>query len=252
MPTRHARGRRAATTMPDRGQAGELPGRRLASGEDRVAAAPRRCSRRAARSVRRSRPRPLSVLQHREVLPAPSPSVELVEVLGADVLQLLLAEVADRHALGEIAADERARRLREQHLPAVARRADPRRADDVHADVALVADRRLAGVQAHPHLDLGAARPLVRRERALAGDRGRDRVARTPERVEERVALRVDLAPAGRAERLAQDPPVVGDDRRRIRSPSSLEQLGRALDVREEERDRSGRVVGHRAIIVAG
>src|SRR5205823_2466145 len=86
---------------------------------------------------------------------------ELVDVLVLDVLQVLLAEVAHADALGEIVADERTGRLGGEDLPAVAGRADACRPDDVQADVSLLADGRLARVQAHPHADLGPAGPRV-------------------------------------------------------------------------------------------
>ena len=93
-----------------------------------------------------------------------------------DVLQVLLPEVDDRDAFGEVVAEQRASRLGEQDLAAVARRADARRADDVEPEIALFADRRLARVQAHPHAHLLPSRPLVGRERALGGDRPGDGV----------------------------------------------------------------------------
>ena len=46
------------------------------------------------------------------------------------------------------------------------------------ADVALLADPRLAGVQAHPHLDLDSFGPRVRCEVALRRHRGPDGVFR--------------------------------------------------------------------------
>jgi hypothetical protein len=109
----------------------------------------------------------------------------------------------------------------------VARRADPRRPDDVEPDVALVADRRLAGVQAHAHLTWRrpATRvPPVRAGRATAAATG---VAGAPERVEECVPLRVDLAPVGRAEASRRIRAVVGDDRRVVVA-QFVEQPGRA------------------------
>ena len=51
---------------------------------------------------------------------------------------------------GQLAADEIARRLRQQDLAAVAGRCDARGAMDVHAEVARPRADRLAGVQAHP------------------------------------------------------------------------------------------------------
>ena len=57
--------------------------------------------------------------------------------------------------VGELGLDQLARRLRDQHLPAVAGRADPRRARDVEADVAGRAEQRLAGVDPDPGPQLG-------------------------------------------------------------------------------------------------
>ena len=70
----------------------------------------------------------------------------------------------------------------------------------------------------------------------LSRDGRGDRVPRTFERVEERVALRVELAPATRAERLAHDPAVVGE-RLRVPVAEPLEQPRRPLDVGEDEGD---------------
>ena len=72
--------------------------------------------------------------------------------------------------------DELPRRRREQHLPAVACGPDARGLVDAHADVALLADPGLAGMKAHPHLDLYAFGPRVGLEVALRRHRGRDRV----------------------------------------------------------------------------
>ena len=153
-----------------------------------------------------------------------------------DVLQVLLPEVDDRDSVGELVAEQRARRLRKQDLAAVAGRADARGADDVEPEVALVADRRLAGVQAHPDADLAALRPLVCRERALGRHRPGDCVPRARERVEERVALGVDLGATLVAEALAEQQPVVADDVA-VGVAELLEQPRRALDVGEEKRD---------------
>ena len=120
-------------------------------------------------------------------------------------------------------------------------RADPRGADDVEADVALVAERRLAGVQAHAHANLGAARPCVGGERPLALDGRAHRVARARERVEERIALRVDLVPAGALRRSraagAGDRPTTCA----VVVAELLQQPRRALDVGEQEGDGAAR-----------
>ena len=83
---------------------------------------------------------------------------ELEEALGADqVLQAVLAEVADR----SLCLEKAARRPGDDDLAAVRRGCDPRRAVDVHADVAFLGHERLAGVDAHPDPDRpGSERPL--------------------------------------------------------------------------------------------
>ena len=152
----------------------------------------------------------------------------------------------DWRIFGEIVPDQGSRGLGEEDLAAVARGADARGPHDVEPDVSLVADRRFAGVQAHANPYVGASRPLVLGERALSRDCRGHRLARPRERVEERVSLGVDLAPARCAERLAEDPPVVGDHRA-VLVAEVLEQLRRALDVSEQEGDGPGRVGrGHR------
>src|SRR5207244_13581476 len=67
--------------------------------------------------------------------------------------------------------------------------------------------------------------------------RGRTRVAGTREREEEGVALRVDLGPAPRAERLAHESPVLAGHAPVALVAELLEEAGRALDVGEGERD---------------
>ena len=125
----------------------------------------------AARGSRpSSRPRARLRLQRRKLARA-AVDRQLVDVLVLDVLQVRLAEVVDADAFGQLVAEQRARRLRDEDLAAVAGRADPRRAHDVEPDVALVADRRLAGVQAHPHADV--LRPAATRRRAARAVRRR-------------------------------------------------------------------------------
>src|SRR3954447_15216725 len=136
-------------------------------------------------------------------------------------------------------ADERRGRARKQHLAAVARVAAPPGLVDRVADVPVGADARLAGVEAHAHAQLDAFRPLVLRERALAGAYRRDRRARAAEDDEEGVALGVDLDPARLAERLAQEPAVRAQHLAVAVTAERLEQARRALDVGEQE--------GHRA-----
>ncbi len=60
------------------------------------------------------------------------------------------------------------------------------------------------------------------------------------EREEKRIALRVDLDAVGVCERVANDAPVLGQNFR-VAVAELFEQRRRALDVREDERDRPAR-----------
>ena len=122
---------------------------------------------------------------------------------------------------------------------------DPRRAVDVHADVALVGHERLAGVDAHPDPDRPGS------ERPLRLDRGGDGVGRPRERDEERVALGVHLDPVVSREGLSDHPPVLCEEIG-VGGPVLLKKTGRPFDVGEEERDRAGRQrsCAHGAIIL--
>ena len=103
----------------------------------------------------------------------------------------------------------------------MARRPDTGRAMHVDPDVPLAAAPRLAGVQSHPHLDLGAHRPRLREQITLRVDRRSDCVLRRLEGYEEGIALIVDLAPAVRSERRAQDSVMLGQEVC-VSGPSSL------------------------------
>ena len=60
----------------------------------------------------------------------------------------------------------------------------------------------------HPHPQPGLVRPLHRAQALLRLARGRDRLARRPERNQEGIALFVDLIAAMPGERLTQHPPM--------------------------------------------
>ncbi len=83
-------------------------------------------------------------------------------------------------------------------------------------------------------------------EERLAALLGRgDRLARVRERVEERVALGVDLDAVVSRERLAEEPAVLGERLRERLGPELVEKLRRPLDVGEQEGDDPGRKVIH-------
>ena len=110
----------------------------------------------------------LDRLQQRE-LARQALDLELVDALGrAQILEPVRAQVAD------LGVDERASRLRKQHLAAVADGGDARALVHVEADVSLLGQPRLAGVEPHPHADrpvgqARAGRPRPRRPRPTRG-----------------------------------------------------------------------------------
>jgi hypothetical protein len=112
----------------------------------------------------------------------------------------------------------------------------------VHAesDVPLLADRGLACVHAHPHTNLAVLGPVVLGERALRRGGGGNRRFCAGKGDEERVALGVDLLSPGLVHCPPEDVPVLGQGVR-VALAEHLEQARRALDVREEEGDGSGR-----------
>jgi hypothetical protein len=171
----------------------------------------------------------------RELGDEPLPA-ELVQALRpSEVLQPVVAEVAEGEAV-EVLGKEVARRLREQDLPAVARRSHAGSPVHVEADVAVGSRRGLTGVEPHPNADDFLVRPRMRRERALRLRRGSRRGAGGGERDEERVTLGAEFGSVMRRERRAQETVVLGEEV----GPVLVEPLGedrRALDVREQEGD---------------
>ena len=127
---------------------------------------------------------------------------------------------------------ELARRRREEHLPAVTRSGDARAKMDIQPDVPLLRHLRRARVETHPHEHRTAFE-------GVASGRGRgDGVRRVGERVEEGIALSVDLDAATGCKGLAQGAPVRGQGLRVVVSEVVKQPRG-ALDVREEEGDRA-------------
>ena len=160
---------------------------------------------------------------------------------GEQVLEPVLTEVLELHSFDAEVLDDPRSRVREEDLAAVAGRADPSRSMDADTHVALVVDVRLRGVQAHPH----AYRSV--RQRALGVDRRRDGVARALERDEETVARGVDLVAVVPGEGVTQELPVLAAHASEVRAELPRE-IGRSLDVREQERHRSLRQA-HAAIV---
>lgn len=96
-------------------------------------------------------------------------------------------------------------------------------------------------MQTDPHADLRALGPGVRRDRTLGRDGGRRRVARGVEDDEEAVTGGLDLASLVRREGLAEKSAVVGSDGDERVGAEAPDEVGRPLDVAEEECDRPAR-----------
>ncbi len=186
-------------------------------------------------------------LERREVV-AETGRDELEELsCGRDVLQPVVAQRSKRRAGKRLRARQVPRRPRDHDLLAVCGRADPRRDDDVHADVPLVAELGLARVNADPETVRLVGGPRLGRERALDLRGGSDRITRTCEREEDAVAGPVDLGAVvldgGRAHEL----PHAGASRGEPLA-EEVQQARRALDVGEEQRHRPCRQAALRAV----
>ena len=108
---------------------------------------------------------------------------------------------------------------------------DARGEVDVVAHVALVGDESRPRVQPDPHPDRARRQPV--RDRGGGVERNR----RRREGGEELVALCIHLDPAQRSERTAHDPPVLGEGFRVAIGSQLVQELRRALDVRDQKRD---------------
>src|SRR5205823_4490765 len=128
---------------------------------------------------------------------------ELEQALRAiEVLQPVFAELAQRGAGGEGAADERGRRGRKDDLAAVRSGGDSSRAVDVDADVVVATQRAFAGVQAHADTNAtGGFGPGFRSDGALGAGRRAHGRGRAREYDEEGVAFGRDLNATARDER---------------------------------------------------
>ena len=111
------------------------------------------------------------------------------------------------------------------------------------ADVVVVLDRRRPRVDPDPHTD-GRAGPVVRVVALLDRDRGLDGVLRALECEEELVAARIDLVAVPLGERLPHETAMVRDHAD-VGVAEVADEPGRALDVREDERDCARRQLGH-------
>ena len=132
--------------------------------------------------------------------------------------------------------EQRDGRRGKDDLAAVGGAHDAGGAVDVEADVLGRVERGLAGVDPDPDPDRAAVEPTHRLADGADGGLGGG------ERVEERVALVVDLVAVERRAGLAHDPAVLGERVTVGVDAELLEQPRRALDVGEHQRHRPRRL----------
>jgi hypothetical protein len=155
---------------------------------------------------------------------------------AAQVLQPVLAEVAQPDAVRKVPVDHLRGRLGQQDLAAVTCRHDPRRSVDGRAEVVPAARLGLAGVDPHPDADHAELRPRLMEQGPLRSDSGPQRVGRDIEDRHQSVAGGLDDGAGGLADRGAEDRVVAGQGRpHRLRG--LLPHARAALDVREQERE---------------
>jgi hypothetical protein len=170
---------------------------------------------------------------------------ELEDALASgEVLQRLIAQVAQSNAWDLLVIDDSGRRTRQQDLAAARDHADPRCPMDGDPHVPLVASVSLACVKAHAHRDPATALPRLTGERALSRDCGRHGVSCSFEHDEEGVPLRIDFRAAVLDERHAKQR-TMGREHRAVPLAESLDQLRRAVHVGEQKRDRAARRLRH-------
>ena len=109
------------------------------------------------------------------------------------------------------------------------------------------ASQRLTSVQTHPHPNLAQLRPRRPRKCLLTLRRRRDRLLSGCERNKERIALRVDLVPGMPLKRLPKNPPMEVERLQVALRPELLQQPRRPLDVGEQHRHCSSRLLCHQA-----
>ena len=157
-----------------------------------------------------------------------------------EALQRERAEIGEGPAVGCLALEHARSAARDEDLPAVRGRADPRSAVHLEADVAVGSALGLTGVDADPRAHLDVLGPGVSTELALDGHRRACRIARSRERAEGAVALEVDDRAAVRTNRLREDLPEGVEDRR-VAVAEPANERRRPVHVGEDERHRAGR-----------
>jgi hypothetical protein len=164
------------------------------------------------------------------------------------VLQPALAHIHQRKSqpLLLLILDQGLDSLRDQHLPAGRRRADPRRPVHPQARIPAPGRDRVAGVDTDPHPHLRPGRPRMGRQCPLDLQRAQHRLLGAAERGKERVPLGIDLMPGMGGDSRPDQPPVL-TQHLRIPVPQHPDQPRRPLDIGEQERHRPARQPAHLA-----
>ena len=159
---------------------------------------------------------------------------ELVDAFRCgQVFEPVLAEIPKL-----VRTDEITRRLRNEHLPAVADRGDARCPVNIDSDIALLRQERLACVESNSHANWTFQCALRIRGRS-------ERLAGTREGNEEGIALGVHLDTTVPRERIAQRVSM-RCKLIRVCVTELVQQTRRALDVREQEGDGAGWKISRR------
>jgi hypothetical protein len=163
---------------------------------------------------------------------------ELKDAFGtSQILEMVLAEVAQGGPLRQLVYDQRCRRRRQQHLAAVAGRHDPRGPVQGRAVVVPVALGSLACMQPHPDTKRSGLTPLRRREAVLSFQAGAGAVGSGGEDRHQSVARTLHHLPVRGLDGFSQDGVVAFESV--LHPPVMLLPKPRAaLDVREQEGER--------------
>ena len=166
---------------------------------------------------------------------------ELKELFGAsDVLEAMLSDIPQAHAIWEVMLHQIAGRLGEQHLSAMPGAHDPCASVEIQTNVPLGGKLWFPGVQAHAHPDPHAFRPGMSEEEALRIYGSFDGIGGACKGHKKGLSRRIDLVTVPPLDcRTQQVPPFF--QHQRVAAAQLLQQAGRPLDVSEEQRDRSFR-----------
>ena len=170
----------------------------------------------------------------------------------ADVAQRMRAKIQQIHPVGQGVPNQIRRRLRTQHLPAMAKRHDPGGAVQHRTEIIATPMLRSAAVQSHPHPQRPDPPPRLGRQRALRCDGRGEGIRSQREHGVDPIPRRLHHMPTVGLDGCPQHV-IVTSQRRPHRLGILLPLARRRLEVREEERDRSRGQLAHRTpLLVPG